>query len=322
MILSSALSSYKLKIDYFSFPSKLELMYFMDLKGSPITEIKITDTDIVHAAFTCGMPSFWINSKKIRIKRQEELNYKLHLIRTALDVDAGGYITVSDRIQYMDASEKRFVSYFIGMLMTKLISVEIFRLDYLVHLGILSTYKRVVRGRCEPDLVGFCKGKDEYSIFEAKGRDYVRNNMVTDAKNQIASVVSIGGKIPKLGVVSVTHPIKAGSRLTCSLYDPDVDGNLLQDISKGELLYLYYLPIFEFISEIGNGNALGEYIIENVFEKDIHMNVRIPDAIFEYYIKNSKQYQEDYSELVTIVKECVADQKLGAVDDMISLSLG
>ena len=119
MLLSETLSVYKLKLDYFDFPPMLEHQYFKDFRGDPITEVEISDIELMHAVFTCGMPAFWINSKKLFIKRQSELNYKLHLVRTALDVDTYGYITVSDRIKYLDASEKRFVSYYIGMLMTK-----------------------------------------------------------------------------------------------------------------------------------------------------------------------------------------------------------
>lgn len=80
------------------------------------------------------MPQFYLN-KSVFSKRLEEFKYKFYLIQASLKIDNEGHIVVSDNIEYLDASEKVFISYYIAMYITKLISREIFNYDYLVHYG-------------------------------------------------------------------------------------------------------------------------------------------------------------------------------------------
>ena len=56
--------------------------------------------------------------------------YKCYLVKMALQVDQNGYIMVSDNIKHLDPSEKSFVSYYIGMFITKIISKKKFGYDY------------------------------------------------------------------------------------------------------------------------------------------------------------------------------------------------
>jgi len=194
--------------------------------------------------------SFYL--KKVFSRRSEEFKYKIFLMRVALEVDDDGYVVVSDNIKYLDASEKVFVSYYVGMFITKLMSREIFKYDYLVHYGIVKRYKTIGRDKGdkkEPDLIAFNRKSDSYSVFEAKGRQNVQSSMIVSAKGQINSVRTISGLTKDMGIVAVAHPIKEGCRLRCSMYDPVLNNEDEIEVTKEELLYLYYYPIYELIME-------------------------------------------------------------------------
>ena len=187
-------NNYKLKIDYSNFPAHLEKKYF-EKSGVTIDEISFSPKDFLYDIITCGMPHFWI-TKKVTMSRRTEIQYKYHLMKTALEIDDNQYIMVSDKIKYLDSSERAFISYYIGMFITKLVSRKIFECTYLVHLGIVSSYKSVVRRTTEPDLVGFIGKNDDYFLFEAKGRKISKKAMVDAAKKQLQSVKYISGIKP------------------------------------------------------------------------------------------------------------------------------
>lgn len=299
--LFSCSQNYRMEIDHYGFPKNLENIFFV-LSGKVITEISFTDADLLYDIVTCGMPEFWINKSCVR-KRLEEIKYKIYLMRTALEVDDDGYIIVSDNIKYLDSSEKNFISYYIGMFMTKLISRKIFHYEYLVHLGIVSTYKKVVRFNKEPDLVGFNKKGNKYALFEAKGRQVVRPKMVMDAKNQINAVKYINGKKPSVGVVCVAHPIKEGSRVVCSIYDPIPDENGKIDVSIGELLYLYYLPIYELIQEQGGGETYCNIYYDEVNEKKMECRIEMSKELFDFFNEHPNFNELDQSDYYSQLME-------------------
>lgn len=197
---------------------------------------------------------------------------------------------------------KCFISYYIGMFITKLISREIFNYDYLVHYGIVRNYKSIRKDKGynngEPDLIAFCRNKDKYSVFEAKGRQYVKNKMLISAKNQIKVIKTISGLRPNLGVVSVTHPIKEGCRLKCSLYDPEINNEEKVKVTKEELLYLYYYPIYELIREnlIDTSYCKFELALE---EGVIMCSIKMDDEMFSYFSQGS-------DEISSKNKECVS----------------
>jgi len=298
--------TYKILIDNHDFDKVHEKKYFENA-GKKITEISFASKDFFSDILTCGMPQFYLNRRSFS-KRFEELKYKIYLIRASLEIDNEGYVIVSDNIKYLDASEKVFVSYYIGMFVTKLISREVFNYDYLVHYGIVKRYKMIgkdKKDKREPDLIAFRRKEDEYSIFEAKGRQNVKNSMIISAKGQIKAIKSISGLTPDLGVVSVTHPIKEGSRIKCSMYDPEINNEEKIRITKEELLQLYYYPICELIRENLNGTSSCEFNLE--FEDGIiKCNVKMNNELFSYFRQCSdmisqKNYECD-SRLSNIVE--------------------
>ena len=313
------ISNYKMKIEYFDFPKKLEKKFF-ERSGKKIIEISFSSEDLLYDIVTCGMPEFWIN-KSCHRKRSEEIKYKIYLMRTALEVDNDGYIVISDNIKYLDSSEKNFISYYIGMFMTKLVSREIFGYEYLVHLGIVCTYKKVVRANKEPDLVGFKKKKDEYSLFEAKGRQVVRQKMIADAKDQIKSVSYINGVKPFVGVVCVAHPIKEENRVVCSMYDPIPDEEGKIDVSKSELLYLYYLPIYELIREKGSGETYCSISFDEVDAKNMECQIKMSEELFDFFTEHPNFDELNQKDCYSKLMEFKSLSFVKSKDDLLRIEL-
>ena len=319
-ILFDGKSDYKIKVDYKYFAPELEQLFFFRA-GAKLTEIVFSPVDLFYDIVTCGIPEFWINGNCHK-KRSDEIRYKVYLMRAALEVDENGYIIVSNNIKYLDSSERNFIAYYIGMFMTKLVSREIFGYDYLVHLGIVSTYKKVIRGSKEPDLVGFKKHSDEYILFEAKGRKAVKSQMVNDAKTQLQSVKYISGSKITTGVVCVAHPIREGSRVVCSMYDPVPEGEGAIDVSKWEMLYLYYLPAYELIKEKGGGRrSCSIYFDEGDFLNKFGFRFEVSKELFGFFEEHSDFHDLEKKECWLKLMEIVSEPTEKGLDDLLMIEL-
>ena len=317
-ILFDGKSDYKIKVDYKYFAPELEQLFFFRA-GAKLTEIVFSPVDLFYDIVTCGIPEFWINGNCHK-KRSDEIRYKVYLMRAALEVDENGYIIVSDNIKYLDSSERNFIAYYIGMFMTKLVSREIFGYDYLVHLGIVSTYKKVIRGSKEPDLVGFKKHSDEYILFEAKGRKAVKSQMVNDARAQLQSVKYINGRKPVTGVVCVAHPIKEGSRVVCSMYDPMPEGEGTIDVSKWELLYLYYLPAYELVKEKGSGGtSCSIYFDEEDYLNGVGCRFAMSGKLFDFFDRYPDFHDLEKKECRSQLMEIVLGSSEKRLDDLFTI---
>lgn len=317
--LFSGIKQYKMEIDYDNFQPKQEKIYF-EKSGKKMTEISFSSENFFHDIVTCGMPQFYLN-RRCYMKRSEEIKYKIYLMRAALEVDDDGYIIVSDNIKYLDSSEKNFIKYYIGMFMTKLVSREIFDYEYLVHLGIVSQYKKVCRDSKEPDLVGFKNKTDEYSLFEAKGRQAVHKKMVADAKAQLKSVHYISGLKPELGVVCVAHPIKEGNRVICSMYDPLPGTNGEMQVNKGELLYVYYWPIYQLIREKGMGEAYCRFSLDENKADEIKCHIEMPKKVFDLFTEYPDFSQWNKKERYSQIKETMSGLYEYGKDDLLRIEL-
>lgn len=273
--------NYKIKINYKDFPPCMEKLFF-EKSGIMIDEISFSSMDLLYDIITCGIPQFWM-SWKHHMKRYPELQYKYYLMTTALEIDDKGYVIVSDNIKYLDSSERNFISYYIGMFITKLVSREIFGCEYLVHFGIVSKYKNIIRKTNEPDLVGFTGRNDDYILFEAKGRKFLKKALIDTAKKQIQSVKYISGIKPITGVVCVTHPIKETKRLICSMYDPIPNEDNAIYVNKGELLYIYYLPIYELIKEMGDNEPQCKIYFDKNINERIECNIKMSKSLFDFF---------------------------------------
>ena len=106
----------------------------------------------------------------------------------------------------LDATEKGFTSYFIGMMCAKLVGAFLLRTPWLVHLKKLKRYHNLgLVGRRQPDLVGQ-DTRGGWVVVEAKGRtNSFSQAALNKAKQQTRSLRNISGQFPSLRVATESY---------------------------------------------------------------------------------------------------------------------
>lgn len=241
-------NNFKIHIDYSDFSKIDEVKYFNNMAF-----LEISWDELLDAIVTCGMPLYYLTNWNKKM-RKKEIDFKIQLVDMSLEIDYSGYLTLSNKLDYLDSSEKVFVMYYLGMLFTKIASKKIFGYDYLVHLKLAEKYKSIkYNSKKRPDFLGFNLSDNDYAIFEAKGRMQLRNALFTTAKKQVNSVTWLQGSKAKLGIVSVVH-VK-NNQLWCHLKDPEPTSENQFEFDKIDLIDFYYSPIFDLIDdEMSNEN--------------------------------------------------------------------
>lgn len=292
---------YKILIENSDFSDKDQLKYF----GIITTELKFRGYELYDAVITCGMPSFYLLKQTIK-KRSYEIAYKIFLLNTILESDDKDYLIFSNKVKYLDSTEKVFLMYYIGMFITKLISKNIFKFDYLVHLGIVKQYKSIscITNK-QPDFIGFNKTDNNYSIFEAKGRSRMDNRVFKYAKSQVGALKWVNGNKPLNGIVSAVYPYK--NKLKCHLKDPEIIGYKEFDISKLELIWLYYEPFFAAFKEIQNYRYdFNKNPILKIISIDKNMQVKIEmnKDLYEFFdnFEENKEKKDSEEKLNKILE--------------------
>lgn len=295
-----SLRNYIISIENSNFSNKDQECYF---RGS--TQLEFTGEELYDAVITCGMPSFYLTENSTK-KRSIEIMYKLFLLNTILDADSCGNLMFSNKINYLDSTEKAYLMYYVGMFITKLISQKIFGFDYLVHLGIVKQYKSMVFDtNKQPDLIAFNRLNNNYSVFEAKGRTRIDNRMFIKAKSQVSAIKWISGSRPLNGIVSVVY--RHDNKVKCHLKDPDIIGGKEFDISKLELIWLYYEPIFSALKEIQNDecNFNNNYISKIInFDKNKQVKIEMNLDLYEFFDKfeENKEKKDSEKNLICILE--------------------
>lgn len=255
-------ASYKILIEYSDFNNDDESNFF-----NGMTELIFTGEDLGESVITCGMPAFYIGSKYI--DREQEILYKFFLLNTALEANDAGYLVFSNKIDYLDSTERGFLNYYVGMFITKLVSKKIFKFDYLVHLSIAKRYMSIMfRSRKQPDLIAFNPSDNCYSIFEAKGRSRLDNRILESAKEQVQAISWVRGSKPSNAIVSAVHPFN--DVVKCHLKDPKTKEKNNFDISKMRLIWLYYEPIYLLFKKSNARNKVYDNLT-----KEMHYDIQI-----------------------------------------------
>ena len=239
-------------------------------------DLKFSDQELIEHIVTCGLPMSKVNVNFLE-KHRLEMAYKCYLVKMALQVDQNGYIMVSDNIKHLDPSEKSFVSYYIGMFITKIISKKKFGFEYLVHLNTVKKNAAVISGKREPDLVGYNLNDKNYALFEVKGRqtNYISKSVINSANKQLQSVISIDGEQPGEKIICITYPVKENNELKCVITLQNkwkLSGKAsTEKLKKDQLLYSYYLPVYKLIKEQKSNN------VENECEFELEDNIESKD---------------------------------------------
>lgn len=157
--------------------------------------------DIIWAAITVGKRNKAQITKHGIYSIYEIIN-RSTLVWTSLKLSSDRLIK-TDVYNEMDPTEKVFVSFSLGMTMSKLFSLKLLRVPWLEHVSNISnTLKTRTATKSRPDLIGV-NYRNDFVIVEAKGRTNDFNDAAQNvAKTQTKVIKTIDGKSPVLRVAS------------------------------------------------------------------------------------------------------------------------
>ena len=225
--------------------------------SSETMELGFTSRELPHAVLTCGMPVQRLTPAYFS-KRKAELLYKIFLVEAALDTE-GDRLKKSKKIAYLDSSEKSVMSYYLGMFFTKLISRRLYGVDYLCHLNLIEKmngdgFIDFFAGEWRPDMIGYCKDRDSWSVWEAKGGSNRREQALRKGKQQVEAIATVNGKSPDPAAVCMTYYERG--YLCGVVRDPKPKQGEAVRFYREQFLKTYYRPVFETFLECGAGIRL------------------------------------------------------------------
>lgn len=173
--------------------------------GSVDTELSFGR--LVHAAVTAGHDRGWRQTIAADKAAQWELMWKTSALRAAVsqqNTPRGHWraplarLFPTNRFLQMDPSERRALSYHLGITLAVAWARKALRIPWLLHLDVYREQLDVnfQPGDSRPDLVGR-HADGSWAVFEAKGRSSAPNqDAETKAKNQSQRVINVGGVVP------------------------------------------------------------------------------------------------------------------------------
>ena len=208
--------------------------------GSPPTagDLDVSMPHLFCAAATVGATPVALSAAQ---RPLIEVCWRIALVAATLD--DGTYWNRSDAYDRLDPSEKRAISYFLGMNQAKLTSEMLLGVSHLVHVdAMLAVLGHPPTNRSRPDLVGFDFATRQMSLsVEAKGRTRGWDRKVVDtAKSQAAALPSVLSTTSSLRVASLAY---FQDRVWWSyLEDPEGFGGGVP-VTPELVLVSYYLPL-------------------------------------------------------------------------------
>ncbi len=198
--------------------------------------------------YTYGIHSVW------------ERLQRVSMIYAYLRQNSSGFIIQTMSYQMSDPTEKAFISYSIGMTLTKLFSELLFDIPRVLHLAVYGKKYNVKfgLGKSRPDLTGLSKSKQCF-VFEAKGRSSNFDTTALNvAKTQAKQIQSIENQPP---VCSIACQAYFTNKLEFRMEDPPSDRNdqaRAIKINRKDFEHAYIDPIRTMIKLYG-ANILLNY---------------------------------------------------------------
>lgn len=237
--------------------------------------------DIIWAAITVGKRNASEINKHGKYSIYEIMSRAM-LIWTSLKSNYGD-LEKSSVYENMDPTEKGFVSFSLGMTMSKLLASKLLNVHWLEHVANINTsIKTRIETKSRPDLIGL-NARKEFIIFEAKGRSNSFNSEAqSKAKKQTKVIHRINNIPPVLRVASQSY---FDNFLFVEIEDPEeIDPNPIDIETDLSTYFEKYYGIFynlddeshELLKAMGMEISISDEIksaINNSFE-----NFNIDDA--------------------------------------------
>jgi hypothetical protein len=210
-----------------------------------------------------------------------ELGWRTALTAASLTEDpATGRWAMTSGYRRLDPSEKRAVSYFLGMTQAKVTCEQLLRAPHLIHLDAYLALIGKPSRASRPDLIGLNLPRLDCAIaVEAKGRSRSRTDEVTDAAKQQAQ--SLPGVLSTSSAIRVASVASFDSRGCWEAYleDPPARSATIASLTPGSVLVAYYRPLVAAQAAAGNGQVTEESGMTTAQLPGIDLVLGIPTVI-------------------------------------------
>lgn len=209
-----------------------------------------------------------------------ELCWRAALAAASLEEDSSGRWAMTDGYWRLDPSEKRAVSYFLGMTQAKIMCEELLYAPHLIHLDAFLAMIGQTTRASRPDLIGLSWRAMNVTIaVEAKGRTRGRDDeVIRKAKQQARSLPGVLSTSSALRVASVAS-FDAQWRWEAYLEDPPAPVRPLDSLTPETLLAAYYRPLVAALLEAPQGQVRDDEAMTIAQLPGIDLAVGIPAAI-------------------------------------------
>lgn len=209
-----------------------------------------------------------------------ELCWRAAMAAASLEEDSSGHWVITDGYRRLDPSEKRAVSYFLGMMQAKIMCERLLRAPHLMHLDAFLAMTGQTTNTSRPDLVGLnLPAMDVTIAVEAKGLTGRRDaKVIRKAKEQARSLPGVLSTSSALRVASVAS-FNAQWRWEAYLEDPPGPVQPLGSLTPGALLAAYYRPLVGSLLEVPDSQVRDSQAMTIAELPGIDLVLGIPTAI-------------------------------------------
>lgn len=255
------------------------------------TLMDFTTLELLYDTVTCSFPVTRLLSAYTR-KRREELYLKCALLENAL-TEKEEYLGKSSQVAFLDSVEKSVISYYLGMIFTKLIARRFFDADYLVHFQLLpkemDTELQGTGSRRRVEMLGYSVEKGLHSIWVSKGRSNNSLEALREGVLQAGEICSMNGQPLEMAAVCMTYYERGF--LAGKIQGAQGKGSLSGQVPFASLCQAYYTPLRELFFEYYNREEMRD--VRWLGEDFVEVELVIP-----YFLKDSSQNAQSRSFVV------------------------
>ncbi|MBV4425521.1 hypothetical protein [Clostridium tyrobutyricum] len=281
-------------------------------------ELICTWSEIIWAAITVGKRNLTDVWKYNQYSFFEAIFRTTMIFANLMTQDTGNKnkdyrILKTDVYKSLDPSEKNAISYFIGLMSTKLIAGRLFNIPWLMHLDVYKksvNIKTINGDKSRPDFIGI-NSSNKWFVFEAKGRSHSFNKeALNKAKMQTRKLRKISGNYPNLRVA--VQSSFSGDYFQIAIEDPDEYDKSAIDIEMDikEFIFDYYKLVAnllfykkDYLEPINIGGIY--FMVANLSE--INLKIGLQKEIYNLFLDQSDKDKskfklEDFYKIMTINK--------------------
>ncbi len=205
------------------------------------TDLTIRGEELLHAVVSCGIPE----ERLLKEDLQGALRRRLFMVEYALEAK-GEYLRKSPRILALDESIRGMISYYLGMVMTKLVGRRFYGVPYLVPIQEVCGDGLRYHGKRRADLIGYREGA--YSVWEAIGRSNNSGKALETGCREAAGILRVNGSVPEPSAACMTYYGARCLSVRMRSVTPGREG-LSPEFSESAYFRAYYDAVYRLLAQ-------------------------------------------------------------------------